>query len=76
MAQSIACGTGDLVANVLAISNSMRQFLETLNQGNGILAELIKGPANPQEKRQFASTHLHGKFVSIQRFGLEAAADD
>jgi len=33
-------------------------------------------PANPQEKRQFASTHLHGKFVSIQRFGLEAAADD
>jgi phospholipid/cholesterol/gamma-HCH transport system substrate-binding protein len=43
-------GTTDVVANVLAISNSMRQFLDTLNQGNGILAELIKGPANPQEK--------------------------
>ncbi|HVA40490.1 MAG TPA: MlaD family protein [Candidatus Binataceae bacterium] len=45
-----ARGTGDLVANVLAISSSMRQLLETVNQGNGILAELIKGPSNPREK--------------------------
>jgi phospholipid/cholesterol/gamma-HCH transport system substrate-binding protein len=43
-------GTGDLVANVIAISNSMRQLLDSANQGNGILAELIKGPSNPQEK--------------------------
>jgi phospholipid/cholesterol/gamma-HCH transport system substrate-binding protein len=43
-------GTTDVVANVLAISNSMRQFLDTVNQSNGLLAELIKGPANPQEK--------------------------
>ncbi len=45
-----ARGTGDLVANVLAISSSMRQLLDTVNQGNGILAELIKGPSNPKEK--------------------------
>ena len=45
-----ARGTGDLVANVLAISNAMRQLLDTVNQGNGILAELIRGPANPREK--------------------------
>jgi phospholipid/cholesterol/gamma-HCH transport system substrate-binding protein len=45
-----APGTGDLVANVIAISNSLRQLLETANQGNGILAELIKGPSNPNEK--------------------------
>jgi len=45
-----ARGTGDLVANVLAISSAMRQLLDTVNQGNGILAELIRGPANPQEK--------------------------
>ena len=43
-------GTTDVVANVLAISNSVRQLLDTINQGHGILAELIKGPANPQEK--------------------------
>lgn len=43
-------GTGDLVANVIAISNSMRQLLDSANQGTGILAELIKGPSNPQEK--------------------------
>jgi len=45
-----ARGTGDLVANVIAISNSLRQLLETANQGNGILAELIKGPSNPNAK--------------------------
>lgn len=45
-----ARGTGDLVANVLAISNSMRQLLDTINQGNGILAELIKGTSNPNQK--------------------------
>lgn len=45
-----ARGTGDLVANVLAISSSMRQLLDTVNQGNGILAELIRGPSNQQEK--------------------------
>jgi phospholipid/cholesterol/gamma-HCH transport system substrate-binding protein len=43
-------GTTDVVANVLAISNSVRQLLDTINQGHGILAELIKGPPNPQEK--------------------------
>jgi phospholipid/cholesterol/gamma-HCH transport system substrate-binding protein len=43
-------GTTDVVANVLAISNSVRQLFDTINQGHGILAELIKGPANPQEK--------------------------
>jgi phospholipid/cholesterol/gamma-HCH transport system substrate-binding protein len=43
-------GTTDVVANVLAIFNSVRQLLDTVNQGHGILAELIKGPANPQEK--------------------------
>jgi phospholipid/cholesterol/gamma-HCH transport system substrate-binding protein len=45
-----ARGTGDLVANVLAISSSMRQLLDSVNEGNGILAELIKGSSNPQEK--------------------------
>ncbi len=45
-----ARGTGDLVANVLAISSSMRQLLDSVNEGHGILAELIKGPSNPQEK--------------------------
>jgi phospholipid/cholesterol/gamma-HCH transport system substrate-binding protein len=45
-----ARGTGDLLANVIAISSSMRQMLDTANQGNGILAELIRGPSNPKEK--------------------------
>jgi phospholipid/cholesterol/gamma-HCH transport system substrate-binding protein len=45
-----ARGTGDLVANVIAISSSMRQLVDSANEGHGILAELIRGPSNPQEK--------------------------
>jgi len=45
-----ARGTGDLVANVIAISNSMRQLLDSVNEGHGILAEFIRSPSNPQEK--------------------------
>ncbi len=45
-----ARNTGDLVANIIAISSSARQFLDSVNEGHGILAELIKGPSNPQEK--------------------------
>jgi len=43
-------GTSDLVANVLAISASVRQLLDDISQGNGILAQLIRGPSNPSEK--------------------------
>ena len=45
-----ARGTGDMVSNVIAISSGMRQLLDTVNQGNGILAELIRGSTNPKEK--------------------------
>lgn len=45
-----ARGTSDLVANIMAISNSVRELLESINQGHGVLAQLIKGPSNPNEK--------------------------
>jgi phospholipid/cholesterol/gamma-HCH transport system substrate-binding protein len=47
--------TGDLVDNVIAISSSLRQVLETVNQGNGILAQLIKGSSKPGEQITLAS---------------------
>jgi phospholipid/cholesterol/gamma-HCH transport system substrate-binding protein len=43
-------GTSDLVANILAISQSVRDLLDSINRGHGVLAELIKGPSNPNEK--------------------------
>jgi phospholipid/cholesterol/gamma-HCH transport system substrate-binding protein len=45
-----APGTGDLVANILSISSSVRELLNSINHGHGILAQLIKGPSNPKEK--------------------------
>lgn len=45
-----ARGTSDLVANILAISESVRDLFDSINSGHGVLAELIKGPANPNEK--------------------------
>jgi phospholipid/cholesterol/gamma-HCH transport system substrate-binding protein len=61
-----ARGTGDLVANVIAISNSTRQLLDTINQGNGIIAELIKGPVNPQEKTLTLAS-IRQTFDNIQK---------
>ncbi len=46
-----ARGTSDLVANIIAISESVRELLHSINQGHGVLAELIKGPSNPNEKQ-------------------------
>jgi phospholipid/cholesterol/gamma-HCH transport system substrate-binding protein len=71
-----ARGTGDLVANVLAISVSMRQLLDTVNQGNGILAELIKGPANPNEKPLTLGS-IRETLDKVQRLtdGLNLAVD-
>jgi len=46
-----ARGTSDLVANIIAISESVRELLDSINRGHGVLAELIKGPANPNEKQ-------------------------
>jgi len=50
-------GTDDLVANVIAISNSLRSLLESLDKGQGMLSELIRGAPNgsPQDQLTIAS---------------------
>jgi len=60
-----ARGTGDLVSNVIAISASLRQILDTFNQGNGILAQLVKGSANPAEQ-QLTLASLSRTLASLQ----------
>lgn len=46
-----AKGTGDLVSNVLAISSSARMLLEEINQGHGLLNQLIRNPGSGEESR-------------------------
>ena len=39
-------GTSDMIANVMAISQSLRSILESIDKGHGILSELVKGEPN------------------------------
>ncbi len=44
-------GTGDLIANLMAISADMRQLLHALARGHGILGEMVAGvPGQPGRK--------------------------
>ena len=71
-----ARGTGDLVANVLAITNSVRQLLDAINQGKGVLAELIRGSSNPKEK-PLTLASIRETLENVQKLtaGLDLAVD-
>jgi phospholipid/cholesterol/gamma-HCH transport system substrate-binding protein len=45
-----AKGTGDLVANVMGVAESLRLLLDQINQGNGLLGQLIRGQGQGQRK--------------------------
>jgi phospholipid/cholesterol/gamma-HCH transport system substrate-binding protein len=42
-------GAGETIDNVIEISSSLRSILDSIDKGNGILAELIKGSPNGKE---------------------------
>ena len=50
-----AKGTGDLVANVMGVAQGLRSLLEQINQGNGLLGQLIRGQ-NQGERRLSAES--------------------
>jgi phospholipid/cholesterol/gamma-HCH transport system substrate-binding protein len=68
-------GTGDLVANVIVISSSLRQIMETFNQGNGILAQLIKGSSDPNERLTLASFTRALNSIQTLTNGLDLTVD-
>jgi ABC-type transporter Mla subunit MlaD len=45
-----AKGTGDLVANVMGVAQGLHALLEQINQGNGLLGQLIRGQAQGEHK--------------------------
>ncbi|HYL57826.1 MAG TPA: MlaD family protein [Candidatus Acidoferrales bacterium] len=44
-------GTQDVLANVIAISGQLRALLESVNSGQGLLGELVKGQGGPEQER-------------------------
>lgn len=47
-------GTGDLIANTIAISQSLRSLLESVQKGHGVLAQMIKGEPGVPPSQQFS----------------------
>lgn len=45
-----AKGTGDMVANAMGVVQSLHLLLDQINQGNGLLGQLIRGQGNAHHK--------------------------
>jgi phospholipid/cholesterol/gamma-HCH transport system substrate-binding protein len=63
-------GAGDMIDNVIAISQSLKSILESIDKGDGILAELIKGePKRPLPPLTLAD--LRTTFDNMNRLAVE-----
>jgi len=66
-------GNGDMIDNVIAISQSLKSILESIDKGHGILAELIKGePKGSQPPLTLAD--LRTTFDNMNRLAVEMNA--
>jgi phospholipid/cholesterol/gamma-HCH transport system substrate-binding protein len=61
--------TGDLIANVIAISESMRSILDQIDKGHGILRELIRGSEDQQNQLTLAS--IQKTMTSVNRLSTD-----
>jgi phospholipid/cholesterol/gamma-HCH transport system substrate-binding protein len=61
--------TGDLIANVIAISESMRSLLDQIDKGHGILTELIRG--TPDQRNQLTLESIQQTMISVNRLSTD-----
>lgn len=61
--------TGDLIANVIAISESMKSLLDQIDKGHGILTELIRG--TPDQKNQLTLATIQQTMTSVNRLSTD-----
>ena len=63
-------GADEMIDNVIAISGSLKSILDSIDKGNGILAELIKGsPSGKQPPLTLAD--LRTTFDNINRLAIQ-----
>lgn len=60
-------GTGDLIANTIAISDSLRQLLASVEHGNGLLSQLIKGEPGVPRGKQLTLASIQQTMVNMNR---------
>ncbi len=59
-------GTDDLIANVIAISGTMRSVLDSINQGHGLLGQLIRGE-DAQGPNQLTTQSIEKTLENVDR---------
>jgi phospholipid/cholesterol/gamma-HCH transport system substrate-binding protein len=64
-------GTSDLIANVMAITQSMRSLLQEVEKGHGLLAALIKGEPGHPEEPNLTLDDIRGAFASMERLSTQ-----
>ncbi len=62
-------GTDALIANVIAISDSMRSLLDQIEKGHGLLSELVHGAQDQQNQLNLAS--IQKTFESVNRLSSD-----
>jgi len=64
-------GTSDLIANVIAISNSMRSLLETINRGHGLVAELVRGQPGASSSERLTLASIRRTLDGLNRLSAQ-----
>jgi phospholipid/cholesterol/gamma-HCH transport system substrate-binding protein len=64
-------GTDDLIANILAISNSMRALLDQIEKGHGLLAEVMRGEQGVPPERQLNLASIQQTLTSVNRLSIQ-----
>ena len=64
-------GTGDLIANTIAISDSLRSLLDSVQKGQGVLAQMIKGEPGVPATQQFSLATVEKTMQSMNRLIAE-----
>lgn len=62
-------GASDMIANLIEISQSMRSILNSIDKGNGLLSEMIRGEQNGQP--QLTLEDIRGTLINVNRLTAE-----
>jgi len=64
-------GTDDLIANVIEMSNSMRQILDSIERGHGLMSELIKGQQDVPANQRLTLAEFKQSLAAMNAFAVD-----
>ena len=63
-------GTDDLIANVMAISGSLRSILSSIENGHGLVSELVRGEDANQPKERLTLESIRRTLEDVDKLSL------